>query len=115
MDETLVEKVLRAVEAVPPGRVVSYGDIATLAGIGPRSVGAVMSRFGSGVAWWRVTNVAGELPPALLPEARRHWTAEGITLANSGRGCRIAVHHADLAQLSDDFARATADLTSDPG
>ena len=28
MDEVLVERVLRAVEQVPRGRVVSYGDVA---------------------------------------------------------------------------------------
>ncbi|MBM7816544.1 hypothetical protein JOE56_001238 [Brevibacterium paucivorans] len=35
MDETLTELVLRTVELVPPGRLVSYGDVAALLGTGP--------------------------------------------------------------------------------
>lgn len=60
MDETLTELVLRAVELVPPGRLVSYGDVAALLGTGPRQVGAVMAREGHGVQWWRVTNASGD-------------------------------------------------------
>ena len=46
MDETLTELVLRTVELVPPGRLVSYRDVAALLGTGPRQVGAVMAREG---------------------------------------------------------------------
>ncbi len=46
MDERLDELVLRAVELVPRGRVVSYGDLGHVVGIGPRRVGSVMSRYG---------------------------------------------------------------------
>ena len=41
MDDVLVERVLRAVELVPRGRVVSYGDLAALVGTGPRQVAVV--------------------------------------------------------------------------
>ncbi|WP_447646330.1 MGMT family protein [Nocardioides zeae] len=44
------ELVLRAVEAVPPGRVTTYGAIADLVGGGPRRVARVMSRDGAGSA-----------------------------------------------------------------
>ena len=57
-DDLLVEKVLRAVELVPPGRVASYGDIAQIVGTGPRQVGAIMARWGSDVSWWRITGVS---------------------------------------------------------
>lgn len=110
MDEVQVERVLRAVEQVPPGRVVSYGDIAALVGTGPRQVGAVMSRWGSNVAWWRVTNRSGELPPDLLARARAHWDEEGIETAVSGKGCRYTAYRADLDQLARDWERAVADL-----
>ena len=80
MDDLVVERVLRAVELVPPGTVVAYGDLAELVGIGPRQVGSIMATWGSGVAWWRVTNAAGSLPPELLARAREHWAAEGIAL-----------------------------------
>jgi methylated-DNA-protein-cysteine methyltransferase-like protein len=110
MDERIAELVLRAVEQVPRGRVVSYGDLARMVGVGPRRVGAVMSRDGAGVTWWRVTNAAGDLPPDLLDEARQHWLEEGISLKPTGRGCRIAEHRADLDELEGRWRRVAADL-----
>ncbi len=114
VDDLVVERVLRAVEQVPRGRVVSYGDVAALVGIGPRQVGTIMRLYGSNVAWWRVTSSSGDLPTALLDEVRERWAAEGILLKRNGRGCRIADHRADLARLSKDWERATADLAQ-PG
>ncbi|WP_158600497.1 MGMT family protein [Tessaracoccus antarcticus] len=109
-DDALVERILRAVEQVPQGRIVSYGDIAGLVGVGPRHVGNVLGRWGSGVAWWRVTNSQGELPAPLLPEALPHWEAEGVSLKTNGRGCRIERHRADLLELGVRWERAIADL-----
>ncbi|WP_345208865.1 MGMT family protein [Fodinibacter luteus] len=110
MDDVVVERVLRAVEQVPRGRVVSYGDLAALVGVGPRLVGRIMSTYGSNVTWWRVTNSSGDLPAVLLDEARERWAAEGILLKPNGRGCRITQYRADLARLDSDYERATADL-----
>jgi len=100
MDEAFVERVLCVVEAIPAGRVCSYGDIAELLGVGPRQVGAVMSTYGGGVCWWRVTNSKGELPPRLLEEARQLWWSEGIEPSSSGKGCRIDAHRADLREIA---------------
>ena len=113
MDERLDELVLRAVELVPRGRVVSYGDLGHVVGIGPRRVGSVLSRYGAGVAWWRVTNAAGDFPPDLLHEAVPHWLDEGIALKHSGRGCRIAEHRADLVELERRWRRAVVDLVAE--
>lgn len=110
-DDVLVEKILRAVELVPPGTVATYGDIARVVGIGPRHVGNVLARWGAGVCWWRVTNRDGELPAALLEEARRRWTAEGVTLSETGRGCRITEHRADVQNLADRWGPAVEDLS----
>ncbi|RIK14370.1 MAG: cysteine methyltransferase [Acidobacteria bacterium] len=110
MDEVLVERVLRAVEQVPPGRVVSYGDLADLVGTGPRQVGAIMRHWGGNVTWWRVTSHAGDLGGDLLARARPHWDEEGIEVKPNGLGCRIAVYRADLGRLAADYARAVADL-----
>ena len=108
--DVLVERVLRAVEQVPPGRVVSYGDLAGLVGIGPRQVGSLMRHWGSNVAWWRVTNHAGDFPADLLARARPHWEREGIEVKPNGLGCRIAAYRVDLEQLARDYARATDGL-----
>jgi methylated-DNA-protein-cysteine methyltransferase-like protein len=110
VDDVVVERVLRAVEQVPRGLVVSYGDLAALVGIGPRQVGTIMRLYGSNVTWWRVTNASGDLPPQLMDEVRERWAGEGILLKPNGRGCRIAEYRADLARLHSDYERVTADL-----
>lgn len=111
MDEVTVERVLRAVEQVPRGRVVSYGDLASLVGVGPRQVGSVMRHWGSNVTWWRVTNAAGEFAdPELLARAREHWDTEGIRVKANGRGCSMGAYRADLSRLAADYACATAEL-----
>lgn len=110
VDERVAELVLRAVEQVPRGRVASYGDLAELVGVGPRQVGAIMSAYGSGVAWWRVTNSHGDLPRHLYDEARARWAEEGIGWKPNGLGCRIADHRCDLGRLASDWERASADL-----
>lgn len=110
MDELLVERVLRAVEQVPRGRLVAYGDIAALVGTGPRQVGSIMRHWGGNVTWWRVTNASGDLPLHLRDEARERWAAEGILMKRNGRGASMSRYRADLAQLGADWERACADL-----
>lgn len=112
MDDVVVERVMRAVEQVPRGRVVSYGDVAALVGVGPRYVGSVMKAYGGNVAWWRVTNAAGDLPAPLRERARQQWAEEGILMKPNGLGCRIADYRADLAALAAAYDRAVTDLPS---
>lgn len=106
--ELTIERVLRAVEQVPAGRVVAYSDIAELVGTSARRVGAIMAEHGGEVSWWRVTNRDGALPEHLLDLARKHWAREGIEAVK--RRCRIQRHRADLATLEADYARAVQDL-----
>ncbi len=110
MDERGVELVLRAVDLIPSGRVAAYGDIGRIVGIGPRQVGTVMSRHSDGSPWWRVTDAAGNLTPALLERARPHWLEEGIELRASGNGCRIDECRADLRRLARAWEAAVADM-----
>ncbi len=102
VDDDLVERVLLAVEHIPPGRVATYGDIGEVIGLGPRQVGAVMSAYGSSVPWWRVVSASGTLPEHVLGEALQRWRAEGIPIAANGRGCRLAAVRAD-AVVWDSF------------
>lgn len=85
-------QVLDAVARVPEGRVASYGDIGRVVGVDARFVGRIMARYGSEVAWWRVTNRDGELPEHLVGEAIVHWRDERIEVRPDGRGCVIARH-----------------------
>ena len=61
--DTYAEEVLEMVEHIPPGRVMSYGDIAEYIGNGgPRQVGAVMSAWGGecpGGGWYARTEAPG--------------------------------------------------------
>jgi alkylated DNA nucleotide flippase Atl1 len=82
MDELpdLAAAVLDAVELVPPGRVVTYGDVAVLVGCGPRQVGRVLALWGGAVPWWRVLRADGSPPPGHEREALRRYRVEGTPL-----------------------------------
>lgn len=114
MDEILVERVLRAVEQVPRGRLVAYGDLAALVGVGPRQVGSVMRHWGGNVPWWRVTNASGDLPAHLRGQAQTLWAQEGILVKRNGRGARMADYRADLSRLAADWERACTELEEGP-
>ena len=95
------EAVLDVVDAVPAGRVTTYGRVAALlqgAGLGgsARTVGAVMASHGAAVAWWRVCPVSGA-PPAHPREAVQRWAEEGTPVRCSGDVVRVDV----TAALSD--------------
>jgi alkylated DNA nucleotide flippase Atl1 len=75
------ERVLAVVEAIPPGRVMSYGDIAEYVGEGgPRQVGRVMSLSGGSVPWWRVLHADGSPPAGHESEALARLLADGAPL-----------------------------------
>lgn len=79
--EDHAERVLDLVRRIPDGRVLAYGDVANhLGGMGPRTVGTVLSRYGSDVPWWRVIRADGRPPQGLGDEALEHWRAEGTPM-----------------------------------
>ena len=108
MDDLTVERVLRVVEAIPPGRVAAYGEVGAIVGVGPRLVGRIMGTWGSSTPWWRVTNASGDHP--LLARALPHWQEEGILVKPNGLGCRMKDFGADLEQLRADAEPALAEL-----
>jgi alkylated DNA nucleotide flippase Atl1 len=56
--------VLDAVDRVPRGRVVTYGDVAELVGSGgPRQVAAVLARWVHETTWHRVLRADGTCAP----------------------------------------------------
>ena len=79
--EEFAAAVLDVVDRIPPGRVMTYGDIAEyLQRGGPRGVGGVMAREGAAVTWWRVVRANGTLPAHLVVDAQEHWHIEGTPL-----------------------------------
>lgn len=105
-----MERVLRAVELVPPGRVASYGTIARICGIGPRQVGSIMRHWSDGLPWWRITSSYGDFGGDLLQRALPHWDEEGIRVKPNGLGCRYADYAADPDELERRWREAVADL-----
>jgi alkylated DNA nucleotide flippase Atl1 len=84
--------VLDVVDRIPPGRVMTYGDVAEYLGAGgPRQVGQVMSRWGGAVAWWRVLRADGSPPPGHERRAVERYRDEGTPLRPGG-------HRVDLRQ-----------------
>ncbi len=84
--------VLDAVDTIPPGWVLSYGDVAELAGHGAaRSVGMVMARWGVEVSWWRVVRRDGTLPAMLLAAALPRWREEGTPVRGDQAGVDMAL------------------------
>jgi alkylated DNA nucleotide flippase Atl1 len=87
------EKVLGVVEEIPPGRVMSYGDIAEYLGEGgPRQVGRVLSQWGGSVAWWRVVHGDGSFLAAHEREALAHYQAEATPLRRAADGAPRGVN-----------------------
>ena len=85
------ERVLRLVEEIPPGRVLTYGDVAGLLGEGgPRQVGRVLALWGGGVPWWRVLRADGTHAAALRARALPLLEAEGVPV----RGGRVELGRA---------------------
>lgn len=85
LPDDFAEAVLDVVAAIPPGRVLSYGDVAEYLGAGgPRSVGRVLATRGSGVPWWRVLRADGSVVEPLRERAVAAYRAEGTPLAPGG-------------------------------
>jgi alkylated DNA nucleotide flippase Atl1 len=94
--DDFASQVLDVVDAIPPGRVMSYGDIAAYlsAGPGPRQVGRVMAVYGGAVAWWRVIHSDGTPAPGHDSRALKHYLAEGTPLRSARPPVRVDMRHA---------------------
>ncbi|MFF3640175.1 MGMT family protein [Streptomyces sp. NPDC002564] len=83
------ERVLEVAELIPPGRVMTYGDVAEwLEEGGPRQVGRVMALYGGGVPWWRVVRSDGALLPGHELRALGHYRDEGTPLRQASRAAQ---------------------------
>lgn len=83
--EDQVEAVRALVAEVPPGKVTTYGDIATAAGLSSaRIVGWIMRTDSSDLPWHRVIAASGKPAPHLATRQLELLRAEGV-LASDGR------------------------------
>ncbi|MGW2179457.1 MGMT family protein [Streptomyces sp. NPDC001732] len=91
------ERVLDVAELIPPGRVMTYGDVAEWLGDGgPRQVGRVMALYGSAVPWWRVVRADGALLPGHELRALDHYREEGTPLREASRGAEGHLPRLDM-------------------
>jgi len=80
-----VERVRSLVAAIPPGRVATYGDIASAARLSsPRIVGWIMRTDSSDLPWHRVITASGRPAPHLRARQLELLRAEGV-LAIAGK------------------------------
>lgn len=83
MPGEFVPRVRAVLAALPPGQVITYGEVAAEAGYpgAARGVGAVL-RGSEGLPWWRVVRASGQLVPHLAAEQSRRLVAEGVTVVD---------------------------------
>jgi methylated-DNA-protein-cysteine methyltransferase-like protein len=86
VDMELAQRMLDAVNQIPPGRVSTYGDVAARAGSrSPRLAGFVLSQLSDEqTPWHRVLRADGTPAPHLADEQLARLRAEGV-LASDGR------------------------------
>ncbi len=92
--DDFISRVLDVVSAIPPGHVMSYGDVAaSLGSRAARAVGTVMAHYGGDLPWWRVVRASGHPPIDHESRALEYYRAESTPLKWS----RDGVYRVDLA------------------
>lgn len=85
-DQSLPQRILACVESIPPGRVMTYGDVAEYCGSrAPRFVGQVLANDAGTVPWHRVLRADGTCAEHLYSEQRQRLLSEGVRF----RGDRV--------------------------
>lgn len=85
------ERVYKLVRKIPPGRVMTYGQIAEILGEGytPRTVGFCMHSSPDGLPWHRVINAQGgcSTGPVVLPHNKQQLMleSEGVVFNRQNR------------------------------
>ncbi len=91
--EEQIERVRSLVAAIPSGRVSTYGDIASVAGLSsPRIVGWIMRTDSADLPWHRVITASGRPAAHLTTRQLELLRAEGV-LSVDGRIALSEVRH----------------------
>lgn len=91
-DLGFVEAATKVIAAIPPGEVVTYGEVADEAGYpgASRAVGRLLATSPEGLPWWRVVTASGRLVPGHERNHARLLRAEGVQLNAAGSHVRMA-------------------------
>ncbi|MEV7427307.1 MULTISPECIES: MGMT family protein [unclassified Streptomyces] len=104
------ERVLDVAELIPPGRVMTYGDVAEWLGDGgPRQVGRAMALYGAAVPWWRVVRSDGALLAGHELRALDRYREEGTPLREAARTAEGHLPRLDMKRARWDGA-GTGDM-----
>lgn len=78
------QRIIDVIRSLREGEVVTYGDIADVAGYPKMSrlVGHILATAEDDLPWWRVVNSAGRLVPGNEREHSALLNGEGVSVAN---------------------------------
>ena len=78
------QRIVDVIRSLREGEVVTYGDIADVAGYPrmSRLVGRLLATTDDDLPWWRVVNAAGRLVPGNEREQSALLKAEGVAVVN---------------------------------
>lgn len=83
MDDATVEAVRAVIRAIPPGQVMTYGQVAAEAGLrSARLVGRILAVDGADLPWHRVLRADGRCAPHLAAEQHARLRAEGVAVVD---------------------------------
>jgi methylated-DNA-protein-cysteine methyltransferase related protein len=84
MTDARTEHIVAVIRALQPGEVVSYGDVADVAGYPRQSrfVGRILATTTEDLPWWRVVNSVGRLVPGNERRQASLLRAEGVRIRN---------------------------------
>lgn len=87
MSDAFTDKVTAVILAIPPGEVMTYGEVALEAGFpgAARAVGTLLAHSDETLPWWRVVAANGRLVPGHEAEHSRRLKAEGVRLTAGGK------------------------------
>src|SRR5690606_15732461 len=90
------QAVVRVLQSLGPGDVVTYGEVAAEAGFpgAARAVGRLLATSGDELPWWRVVTATGRLVPGHEREQARRLAAEGVAVVDG----RVAPVEADAGR-----------------
>ncbi|MDH6677642.1 methylated-DNA-protein-cysteine methyltransferase-like protein [Rhodococcus sp. LBL1] len=91
--EEQIERVRELVASIPSGRVATYGDIASAAGLSsPRTVGWIMRTDAADLPWHRVLGASGRPAPHLAHRQLAKLELEGVPIRDGRVDLEVARH-----------------------
>jgi methylated-DNA-protein-cysteine methyltransferase-like protein len=92
--DQLAQRILACVDSIPPGKVMTYGDVAEFVGArSARIVGRVLALDAGSVPWHRVLRANGSLAEHIYTEQRQRLLSEGVRF--KGDRVDLAAHRWD--------------------